>query len=434
MIRQFELLTRRRFAPIFATQFLGALNDNIFRFALILAITFDNTNIASTSERSDVSLIAGVFILPFLLFSGFSGQLADKFEKSKVIRFTKTSEVLIALLATFGFLNGNFVILLITLFLMGVQSTIFGPLKYSILPQQLKKDELSGANGLMQTGTYAAIILGSLVGGAVIGASEDGTTYISIIMIGIALLGRLSSQFILPGEANSPKLKIEINIFKSGYDSLAHNFKDKHLATMSMLISLFWFMGSTYFTLIPIYAKDFLNALPIDISKLTLALAIGVGLGSMLCEKFSRENIDLGVISIGIISLGVISFEIFYLATQASFNECIHFIGICISPINRFFVDLIILSAAGSLFVIPMYASVQSQSQREHRARVMAAINILNAILMVVAAMFTYTLLKLEIAANWIFLIVASLSLVATSLGFLFVPKMFWWFREPKTN
>ena len=434
MIKQFELLSRRRFAPIFITQFLGALNDNIFRFALILAITFDSSNIATSSERSDVSIIAGVFILPFLLFSGFSGQLADKFEKSKVIRLTKTSEVLIACLAGYGFFNGNFTILLITLFLMGVQSTIFGPLKYSILPQQLKKHELSGANGLMQTGTYAAIIIGSIIGGAVIGTTADGTTYISMIMIVIALLGRLSAQFIMKGEANSPKLKLEINFLKSGCDSLAHNFRNKHLATMSILISLFWFMGSTYFTLIPIYAKDFLNAHPIDISKLTVALAIGVGLGSMLCEKFSRENIDLGVISIGIISLGLVSFEIFFLATQASYSECVYLLGICIGPINRFFLDLIILSAAGALFVIPMYASVQSQSQREHRARVMAAINILNAILMVIASIFTFTLLKFEIAANWIFLIVALFSLVVTSLGFLFVPKMFWWFREPKTN
>ena len=434
MIKQFELLSSRRFAPIFITQFLGALNDNIFRFALILAITFNNSNIASSSERSDISLIAGIFILPFLLFSGFSGQLADKFEKSKTIRVTKTSEVLISILATSGFLSGNFMILLITLFLMGVQSTIFGPLKYSILPQQLEKNELAGANGLMQTGTYAAIILGSLIGGAVIGATEAGTTYISIIMIGVALLGRLSAQFILLGDANSPQLKLDINIVKSGYDSIAHIFKDKHLATLSILISLFWFMGSTYFTLIPIYAKDFLNALPIDISKLTLALAIGVGLGSMLCEKLSRENIDLGLISVGIVLVGLVSFEIFCLAQHAPFSECIDLIGICITPINRFFIDLILLSAAGALFVIPMYASVQSHSQREHRARVMAAINILNAILMVIASIFTFTLLKFEIAANWIFLIVASLSLVATGLGFLFVPKMFWWARHPKTN
>ena len=429
MMRQFELLSTRRFAPIFITQFLGALNDNIFRFALILAITFNNSNIASSSERSDVSLIAGIFILPFLLFSGLSGQLADKFEKSKTIRATKTSEVLISILATYGFLTGNFMVLLATLFLMGVQSTVFGPLKYSILPQQLKKNELAGANGLMQTGTYAAIILGALIG-----ATEAGTTYISITMIGVALLGRLSAQFILHGEANSPQLNLDINIVKSGCDSIAHNFKDKHLATMSILISLFWFMGSTYFTLIPIYAKDFLSALPLDISKLTLALAIGVGLGSMLCEKLSRENIDLGLISVGIVSIGLVSFEIFYLAEHATYNECIDLVGICITPINRFFIDLILLSAAGALFVIPMYASVQSHSQKEHRARVMAAINILNAILMVIASIFTFTLLKFEIAANWIFLIVASLSLVATGLGLLFVPKMFWWAREPKTN
>ena len=434
MMRQFELLSTRRFAPLFITQFLGALNDNIFRFALILAITFNNSNIASSSERSDVSLIAGIFILPFLLFSGLSGQLADKFEKSKTIRATKTSEVLISILATYGFLTGNFTVLLVTLFLMGVQSTIFGPLKYSILPQQLKKNELAGANGLMQTGTYAAIILGSIIGGALIGATEAGTTYISITMIGVALLGRLSAQFILHGEANSPQLNLDINIVKSGCDSIAHNFKDKHLATMSILISLFWFMGSTYFTLIPIYAKDFLSALPLDISKLTLALAIGVGLGSMLCEKLSRENIDLGLISVGIVSIGLVSFEIFYLAEHATYNECIDLVGICITPINRFFIDLILLSAAGALFVIPMYASVQSHSQKEHRARVMAAINILNAILMVIASIFTFTLLKFEIAANWIFLIVASLSLVATGLGLLFVPKMFWWAREPKTN
>ena len=150
-----------------------------------------------------------------------------------------------------------YTVLLITLFLMGVQSTIFGPLKYSILPQQLEKNELAGANGLMQTGTYAAIILGSLIGGAVIGTTEAGTTYISIIMIGVALLGRLSAQFILHGEANSPQLKLDINIAKSGCDSIAHIFRDKHLATLSILISLFWFMGSTYFTLIPIYAKRF---------------------------------------------------------------------------------------------------------------------------------------------------------------------------------
>ncbi len=424
---QLRLLTKRRFVPLFATQFFGALNDNVFRFAIIVFVTFKIPESTAVDTKPLVAVTTAIFILPFFLISGIAGQIADKYEKSRIVRTLKNIEIILALLAGIGFYFQSFPALLIILFLMGTQSTFFGPIKYSLLPQHLKADDLTGANGLIQAGTYAAIIIGGFLGGMMIGTSQEKDLNLLIAMCIIACAGRFSAHFIPGAAANAADLKITLNPLVSGWNLIQNNLVRNETGTIIILISLFWFMGSAYFTLIPIYGKELLDATAANVSLLTLALAIGVGIGSVICEKISRQTIDLGLVSIAITLISIVSIEVYLLGERSSITQqCNTFPFFVIQCFDRFFIDMIILGVAGALYVIPLYAALQNRIDRTHRARTMAALNIMNAFFMVVSSLFTIALFHFEIATHYIFASVGILNGVVTLYASLYIPEIIW--------
>ena len=424
---QLRLLTKRRFVPLFATQFFGALNDNVFRFAIIVFVTFKIPESTAVDTKPLVAVTTAIFILPFFLISGIAGQIADKYEKSRIVRTLKNIEIILALLAGIGFYFQSFPALLIILFLMGTQSTFFGPIKYSLLPQHLKADDLTGANGLIQAGTYAAIIIGGFLGGMMIGTSQEKDLNLLIVMCIIACAGRFSAHFIPGAAANAADLKITLNPLASGWNLIQTNLVRNETGTIIILISLFWFMGSAYFTLIPIYGKELLDATAANVSLLTLALAIGVGIGSVICEKISRQTIDLGLVSIAITLISIVSIEVYLLGERSSITQqCNTFPFFVIQCFDRFFIDMIILGVAGALYVIPLYAALQNRIDRTHRARTMAALNIMNAFFMVVSSLFTIALFHFEIATHYIFASVGILNGVVTLYASFYIPEIIW--------
>jgi MFS family permease len=420
---QVELLRARRFAPLFWTQFLGALNDNVFRFALIIFVTFTLAERSAMDPRTLVVMTGGVFIVPFFLFSALAGQLADKFEKSRLIRFIKTTEVLVMALGAVGFVLGSTYLLLTVLFLMGTQSAFFGPLKYSVLPQHLQTHELTGGNGLIQMGTYVAILGGSVLGGLLASLGQLAPQAIIVSIVGLALLGRFAAQSIPPAEPGAPLLALDYNPVTSTWALLAESKRDASVFVIIMLISMFWFVGATYLSIVPSYAKDTLNANAQAVTLLTAAFTIGIGIGSISCEFLSRGRIELGLVPYAALVISVASFDIWVMGTPHPPALQLTVSSFLAEPAaRRMFIDLVIIGAAGALYIVPLYAALQARAQDAHRARLLAALNVTNALFMVGSAMFTLLLFRVGVSVAGVFATVGVLNLCFVACGIRAAP------------
>ncbi|MEE9160210.1 MAG: MFS transporter, partial [Gammaproteobacteria bacterium] len=309
-MNQFSLLKHNRFLPIFCTQFLGALNDNVFKNAIVILIAFSLADKMGANGSILVIIAAGIFILPFFLFSATAGQLADKFEKSMLIRRVKLAEIIIMCMASVGFYFMSVPILLTVLFFMGTQSTLFGPLKYSILPQHLLEDELLGGNGMIQMGTFLAILLGTIVGGVLISMNSNegwanGGLYVSIVIVFLATAGWVVSRSIPEAAAPEPMLRINWNFITETCRIIKYSREDRTVFWAIIGISWFWFYGATFLSLVPTYTRDVLSADERIATLMLTAFSIGIGTGSLLCEKLSHKQINLGLVPIGAIGLTI---------------------------------------------------------------------------------------------------------------------------------
>ena len=405
MSSQFGLLREKRLLPLFLTQFLGAFNDNVMKNAMVLLIAFHGAQFSSLDPGLLVNACAGLFILPFFLFSASAGQLADKYEKSHLIRLTKALEILIAILAATGFWQLSLPWLLAALFLMGSQSALFGPLKYAILPQHLHPEELVGGNALVESATFLAILLGTVTGGLLIGFGNP--LWAAAMCFLLALAGYGASLFIPHASAAEPELLINPNPFSETWRNIGFARRDTMLFTVMAAISWFWFYGAMFLSQVPGYTRD----LGGDESVATLFLAmfsVGIGIGSLLCERLSRGKIEPGLILPGLLGLSLFAIDL-YFATPAQTSL------ISASASNflasgghvRILVDLVLLGVAGGLYCVPLYAMLQSRALASHRSRSIAATNILNALFMVVAALLAMLLLGQGLSAADLFLITA---------------------------
>ena len=311
-----KLMVSKFFAPIFWTQFLGAFNDNVYKNALIILITFQAAHYTQISAQLLIPISMGIFILPFFLFSALAGQLADKYEKSKLIRSIKLLEVNIMLLATLGFYLESIWFLIGILFLMGCQSALFGPVKYSILPQHLNEENLLKANGFFGMGTFMAILLGTIVGGILVIINNNGIYYISFIVVGVALLGWLSSQKIPLALSASQNLKINWNIFIESRDILSLVTKTRLLLGTILAISWFWFLGATILTIIPGYTKDILHGNEQVVTLLLAIFSIGIGTGAIIVGKSRTLKKSIKWISIGTIGISVFAAHLYWNSVQ----------------------------------------------------------------------------------------------------------------------
>lgn len=410
-----HLLSTRRFLPMFITQFFGALNDNVYKQALLLVITYGWINQQAADVSTLNNLAALLFILPYFIFSATAGQIADKFERSQLIRGIKVLEIVIMLIGSAGFLLGNLWLLLLALFMMGTHSTFFGPIKYAILPEILKPNELMSGNALFQSGTSIAILIGMILGGAVISVSQGNLIWISLTVVIIAILGYLSSRFILKQKVSSPDLKIDWNFFRTSFQTLKYA---KSIPLIFMILlgnSWYWFYGATYLTQIPQLTQQNLHASENVVSLLLTFFSVGIGVGSLLCRRIGGSEVNIKMVPIGAIGLTLFAF---YLALSLAFVP--ERTGAMMNVADMFnhgaiyyhvMLAVTLLGISGGFYIVPLYAMMQAYSPRSHRARVVAANNILNAVFMVSSAIFSIIILSvLKIDIKILFSITAVLS------------------------
>jgi MFS family permease len=412
-----KLILSRRFAPMFLTQFFGALNDNVYKQALLLVITYGLIQQQTAPISTLNNLAALLFILPYFFFSATAGQIADKYERSQLVRWIKILEIIIMLLGSAGFLLGNLWLLLFALFLMGTHSTCFGPIKYAILPEILKPNELMSGNALFQSGTSMAILLGMILGGAVIASSDENLLWISITVVTIACLGYLSSRFILPQKIAAPDLQIDWNFIRTSFQTLKYAKSLPIVFTILLGNSWYWFYGATYLTQIPQLTQQNLHASENVVSLLLTFFSIGIGVGSLLCRKIGGTEINIKMVPYGAIGLTLFAF---YLAISLDFvpvrtGELLTLTDMFTQGAVYYHVMLAItlLGISGGFYIVPLYAMMQAYSPSSHRARVVAANNILNAIFMVSSAIFSILILSiLKIDIKILFGITAILSAI----------------------
>jgi 1-acyl-sn-glycerol-3-phosphate acyltransferase len=420
---QFALLAQRRFAPFFWTQFLGAGNDNLFKFAFTVMVTYQLQ--VSWMPASLAGLVIGaLFILPFLLFSATSGQLADKYDKTRLIRFTKWLEVAIMLLAGWGFMQANVPLLLACVFLMGLQSTVFGPVKFAYLPQHLSERELTGGNGMVEMGTFVAILLGNVVGGLLIAVPQVGAQYIAWVCMAVALAGVASAHLVPATPATDPALRINWNPVTETWRNLVLAHGNLVVFRSLLGISWMWFFGAVFLSLFPAFAKDVLHGDEHVASLLLVVFSIGIGIGSLLCEMLSRRHVEIGLVPLGAIGMSVFAIDLYFatrgLPAAAPFTVS----AFLARPGHwRVMADLGLLALFAGIYSVPMYALIQLRSQATHRARIIAANNILNALFMIVSALGVGMLLGMGFTIPQVFLITGVLNAIVAFYIFMLMPE-----------
>ena len=420
---QFSLLNKRRFLPYFLTQALGAFNDNLYKNALLLLIAFGGISAQSDSALL-TNLAAGLFILPFFLFSPIAGQIADKLEKSKLIRWVKGLEVIIMVLAATAIVMGNVAMMMVLLFLMGLQSAIFGPVKFALLPQQLNDEELVGGNALVEMGTFLAILIGTITAGLFFDL-EQGLYWIAGAVVFFALLGFASSQFIPLAAANDPNLKINWNPFTELVNTIKQARENRSVYLSIMAISWFWFIGASYLTQFPNFARDYLGGSTQVVTLLLTLFSLGVAIGSLLCEKLSGHKIELGIVPIGSIGMSVFGIDLYFSVTGIQVVDGMSAMAFIQQAENwRLMFDIAMVSAFGGLFVVPLQALIQHRSDEKNRAQIIAANNVLNAIFMVAsAAIGILALVVLELTIPEYFFVLAIMNIVVAAYVYSRVPE-----------
>ena len=425
---QFDLLRQRRFAPFFWTQFSGAANDNLFKFAFTVLATYQ-VQLQWLPASLAGLVIGGLFILPFVLFSATSGQLADKHDKRTLIVFLKRLELAIMAVAAWGFFEAHVPTLLACTFLMGLHSTLFGPVKYAYLPQHLAERELTGGNGMVEMGTFVAILLGSVAGGLIVAVPEVGAHHVGFACVGVALAGRLAAHYIPPSPAADPQLRINWNPFTETWRNLRLAHGNVVVFRSLLGISWMWFFGAVFLSQFPSYAKDVLHGSEHVASLLLVVFSVGVGTGSLLCEALSRRHVEIGLAPLGAIGMTVFSVDLFWATAAvppaaAGPTGVWTVAGFVAQPAHwRLMADLFALSLCVGLYSVPMYALIQMRSLPTHRARIIAANNILNALFMIVSSLLAGALLSAGFSVAQVFLFTGVANAVVAGYIFLLVPE-----------
>ncbi|OLF39429.1 MFS transporter [Psychrobacter sp. Cmf 22.2] len=417
MANQFQLFKRRRFNAMFFTQFLGAFNDNIFKQALILVLTYTAASQIGVEVSILNNLAAMLFILPYFLFSALAGQIADKFEKSKLTRFVKLLELVIMTVAAIGFVFEWYALLFVALFLMGTHSTFFGPIKYAYLPQAMQKDELVGANGLFQMGTSLAILLGMIVAG-VLTQLPQSLYWISATVVVVALLGYMAARFIPMTPAMQPNLTINWNILTTSIATVRYLYSLPFLFFVILGNSWFWFYGATFLTQTPEFSKVILQGDESVVIFLLTLFSVGVSIGSLLCKSLTKNQVSLRLLPFGIAGLSIFAVDLYFSLSGLDIDLTSNtLLGISDvfgrSGSLRVFADLFFLGFSGGLYIVPLYASMQAYAPKSHRARIVGANNIFNAIFMVTSAIFAIVVLNtLNLSLPQLFLVTGVLNII----------------------
>jgi 1-acyl-sn-glycerol-3-phosphate acyltransferase len=420
---QFALLTQRRFAPFFWTQFFGAANDNLFKFAFTVLVTYQ-LQIGWLPPQQAGLVIGALFIAPFLLLSATSGQLADKLDKARLTRFIKLLEIAIMLLAAWGWMAQHVAALLGCVALMGVHSTLFGPVKFAYLPQHLSDRELTGGNGMIEMGTFVAILLGNVAGGLLIALPGIGAAVVAASCLGLAVAGWLAAQWVPRSPATDGGLKINWNPVGETWRNLRLAHRNLVVFRSLLGISWMWFFGAVFLSQFPSFAKEVLHGDEHVASLLLVVFSIGIGAGSLLCEVLSRRHVDIGLVPLGAIGMSVFAIDL-YAASRGlparPLQGAAEFLG---QPRHwRLIADLFLLSLSAGLYSVPMYALIQLRSPASHRARIIAANNILNALFMIASSVLAGALLVAGATVPQLFLLTGLANALVAGYVFLLVPE-----------
>jgi 1-acyl-sn-glycerol-3-phosphate acyltransferase len=432
---QFKLLGKRRFLPFFLTQFLGAFNDNLFRNAVVVSLTFGVAASADAGVLANVS--QGLFILPFFLFSALSGQLADKYEKSRLIRQTRLAEVVLMCCGAVALYIGQVSLLLGVIFLLGVLATIFGPLKYSLMPQHLRQSELVGGNALVDAGTFIAILVGTIVGGLLAPTSStvaaptvensgDAHLAAAVTMVAVAVVMYLCARAIPRAEATDPALKVNFNPITSTWEVIRFAAKTRAIFLSLLGISWFWLVGALILAQLPAYARDVIGGDKTVYTLLLAAFSIGTALGSLACERLSGHKVEIGLVPLGSIGMTVCLLDLYFE------HPGVHAAGAAIVSWKEFLsaggwdiaLDCALIGVFGGLFIVPLYALILQRSAESHRARIIACNNIMNAGFMVIAALLAIVWLEvLHFTIPQLFILAAVLNAVVATYIYSLVPE-----------
>ncbi|TDP72740.1 MFS transporter [Roseateles toxinivorans] len=420
---QFALLSQRRFAPFFWTQFLGAGNDNLFKFAFTVLVTYQ-LQVAWLPPALAGLVIGALFILPFLFFSATSGQLADKYDKTTLIRFVKTLEIGIMILAAVGFVLAQVHLLLACVFLMGLHSTLFGPVKFAYLPQHLNERELTGGNGMVEMGTFVAILLGNVAGGLLIALPGIGAQAVAVACIGVAVLGRVSAQLVPQSPATDPTLKINWNPITETWRNLKLAHGNLVVFRSLLGISWMWFFGAVFLSQFPSFAKEVLHGDEQVASLLLVVFSVGIGTGSLLCEMLSKRHVEIGLVPLGAIGMSVFAIDLYFAARGLPALPQMGLAAFIAQPAHwRVMADLALLSLFAGLYSVPMYALIQLRSPATHRARIIAANNILNALFMIGSSVLAGALLGAGFSVPQVFLFTGIANALVAVYIFLLMPE-----------
>ena len=423
---QFLLLLQKRFAPFFCGQFLGAFNDNLFKTALVTIITYDAASWTDINVGLLNNLIAGLFILPFLLVSATAGQIADKFEKSQLVRMVKLLEITIMLIAAIGWITHSLWILIFSIVAMGLHSTLFGPIKHAYLPQHLAQHELVGGNGMVQMGTFVGILTGQLSGAVLVTLQPNGIQLIMLSTLLVAILGWLVSRAIPVTPAADTSVIIGRNPFVEMGRNLRFAAKNREVFTAMLANSWFWFFGAMLLAQFPVFARDILHGEPSVFVVLLSAFSLGIGAGSLLCEKLSGHTLQLGLVSAGAIGLTLFGLDLYLAASTYKSTVTVDAWQFLLQDAGwRVTLDCALLGASGGIYVVPLFALIQTKADRSYLSRIIGGMNILNALFMVVAALLAMLLLQAGLSVPELFLVTALMNAALLVLLFLKQPIYF---------
>lgn len=424
MSSQFQLLKEVRFRPFFLTQLLGPLNANVFKTALITLIAFRAGTLTGLDPKMLATALPGLFVLPFFLFSATCGQLADKYDRARMARLSKAFECVIMLLAAWGFVVGSFTALVIALFLMGSQIALFGPVKYAYLPQHLREHELTGGNGMVEAATFVSILAGQIAGAAL--ASAGDMLHIALSLCTIAIAGWLFSRGIPDSPPPDPALRVDWNPLGATASVIRFARGDRGLWLSLLGIAWFWFYGAVMLAQFPVYTQTVLAGSEQVYILILCVFSVGVGAGSLLCEKLSRGRVEAGLVPIGALGMTLCGLDLFLATPPAALAYDGSATGFLLHPTHwRMLADIALIGAAGGLYVVPLYAMMQARCNPQHTARIIAASNILNAGLMFISSLICLALLKAGLGIPHLFLLLALATALITLRLCASVPE-FW--------
>lgn len=421
---QFSLLTQRRFAPFFGTQFLGAFNDNLFKTALIVVLTFDAASWTTLSPSLVTNLIPGLFILPYVLFSATAGQVAEKFEKAALVRVIKWVEIGIMGIAALGWMTHTLWLLIFAIFAMGTHSTVFGPVKYAYLPQQLRPEELTGGNGVVEMGTFVGILLGQVVGDVIVMHQGLGIAFVAAGTVGFAVLGLVASYGIPVTPAPAPDLQIAWNPLAESLRNLRHSAGNRTVFLSMLGNSWFWFYGAMVLAQFPVYAMTYLHGDHSVFVLLLTVFSLGIGVGSLLCERLSGHKVEIGLVPFGSIGLSLFGIDLYFASQGYGGTATVDAFGMLAQQGSwRIVFDVVMIGIFGGFFIVPLFALIQLRCDPRHLSRTIAGMNILNALFMVAAAGVAILLLGQGLTIPELFLATAVLNALVAAYIFSLVPE-----------